>query len=102
MIAGQDQVGPAVVVVIEEAKSPAAQRPCSLCDSGGGADIREEIAGFVAIERERLLVDVGHEKFLPPIAVQIRGIYTHPRARFSILAVGHAVFQPALLERLSL
>src|SRR5262249_5370268 len=70
--------------------------------AGHRADIGKESAGFVAVQREGFLVDVGDKEILPPIAGHIRGVHAHSRARFAVLAIGDAVFEPSFLKGLSL
>src|SRR5215831_17606016 len=64
---GQNQVREAVVVVIQKSEAPSAQQARGAGDSMTPAEIRKSLVAIVAVDRERLLVDIGHEKILAAV-----------------------------------
>ena len=77
----RNEIDEAVVVVVEELQSPAAQQPRRLRDAVRIGDVGEELVAVVPVEREHLLIDVGDEQVLPAVAVDVGGVDAHARAR---------------------
>ncbi len=96
MSVGEDEIGIAVVVVVEELQPPAAQEARSLADLAGL--VQEGEVFLVLVEAEEFLIDVGDEQVLPAVAVVVGGVNAHPRARRARVAEGHARGQADLLE----
>ena len=93
---GEEQIHVAVVVEVEELQAPARQQARRLRDAVRGGDVGEELVAVVAVEREHLLVDVGHEQVLPAVLVEVGRIDAHPRARRAVGAEPHLGGQPDL------
>ncbi len=75
MSVDEKQIGIAVIVVVKELQSPAAQqlsRRRNLTRL-----IREDQLLIVMIKTEKLLIDIGDEKILPAVAIVISRIDTH-------------------------
>ena len=95
---GHENIGPAVVVVIEE-EATESQR-----DQGVAPNLRtrslvhEEPVALVVVERDHLVREVGDHKAGPAGAVVIRGIHAHAGARHSIFAEGNPRRDRLLLE----
>src|SRR5439155_4149780 len=98
---GEDQVGPAVVVVIEEFQSPAAEHARHRPNPRLPGHIVKGLVAVIQVEREDLLVYIGNKEFLPSIVVEVRRVHAHPRARHAVHAVPHTRRQAHLLEALS-
>ena len=64
----------------------------------GEGRVREGLVPVVAVEREHLVVDVGHEEVLPPVPVHVRRVHTHPGARLPVGAVAHFRDESDLVE----
>src|SRR5712692_2738127 len=90
MAVGQQKVDAAVIIIVEIFQPPAAEQTRNLRDAMRVGQIGECLVMIVAIEREHLLVDVGHEEVLPTIAIQVRGIDAHPRSSLPALAEPNA------------
>ena len=86
---GQEQIERSVVIVVEEAQSPAAQEARCLRHLVLEGDVAEGLVLAVLVEREHLLIHVGDEEVLPAIAVEIGGIHAHAGAGAAILAESH-------------
>ena len=98
MAVGQDQIDGAVVVVIEELQSPAAEQARRLGDAVGVRDVAEGLVLLVAVEREHLLIDVGDEEVLVAAAEDVGRIHAHAGARLAAVAEGDFGGQRDLLE----
>src|SRR5207248_3046955 len=60
--------------------------------------VRENQLLLVVIKTEKLTIDISHEKILPAIAIIVRRVHSHSRARFACVAVGHARRQSNLFK----
>src|SRR6185369_16229253 len=81
--------GVAVVVVIKELQAPAAEQLRRWSNFAGL--IGEDQLLVVMVETEELLIDVGDEKILPAVAVEVSSINAHAGSwpsRFSIRDTG--------------
>ena len=83
----QQQIRVTIVVIIEEPQSPTAQH--LRCCSYFAGFIRKSQILLVVIKTEELSIDVGYKKILPAIAIIVRCVYSHSRARFAVLTEGH-------------
>ena len=94
---GQEQIDQAVVVVIEELQAPAAQQPGGLRHAVRRRDVGEELVAVVLVEREHLLIDVGDEQILLPVAVDVGSVDAHPRSGLTVGAESNLRGQRNLL-----
>src|SRR5690349_10950167 len=84
----ENQIGIAVVVVIEEAQTPTTEQACGLSNLAGAINKGQIL--FIVIETEQLLIDVGDEQVLPAVVVVIGRIDAHSRARRTRIAISDA------------
>src|SRR6266540_4056116 len=96
MAVGQKKIGIAVVVIIEKLQTPAAQQ--ASCRTDLARLVSEGKILLVMVEAEQLLIDIGNKQILPAVAVKVRGIYTHTRARRAVVSEGYACLQPNFLK----
>ena len=95
---GNEQVSVAVVVVVEEFHAPAAHQSRQAPKAHGSGHVLEAEVVSVAIDRIHFLIHIGYEKILPAILIEIRRIDPHAGSFAALLAVGHAGFEPNVLE----
>src|ERR1043166_7219473 len=84
----ENQIRIAVVVEVEEAQPPAAEQTRRWSNLARLVDECQVL--LILIETEQLLIDVRDEQVLPTIAIDIRGIDSHSRARRTRVAVSDA------------
>ncbi len=60
-------------------------------------DVAESLVLVVPINREHFLIDVGNEKVLPSVSVQIGSIDSHSGARLAVFTECHLGLQRHLL-----
>src|SRR5882762_3232644 len=101
MPVGQNQVRVAVIIVIQEPQPPPAQQACWAGNSMASTEIRKSLVAVVSVNRKSLLIDVGHEKVLAAVLVEIRRIDPHAGASQPIFAVPHTGSQSDLFEFLA-
>src|SRR5262249_23769227 len=81
----QNQIGIAVVIVIEETQTPAAEQ--TRCRPNLAGPVDEGQIFFIVIETEQFLIDIGDEQILPTVVVVIGRIDAHSRTRRTRIAV---------------
>src|SRR4051812_38856372 len=87
MAVRKNQVGEAVVVVIEILEAPSAQQASSLGDTMKRGSIFEAFVLIVAIDGKHLLIYIGDKKVLPPAIGQIGRVYSHAGAGLPVFAI---------------
>src|SRR5258708_25088361 len=92
----QKQIGVAIVVVIEEPKSPPAQH--LRCGANLSGLVSKDQILLVVIETEKFSIDVGDKKVLPAIPIKISRLHSHSRTWFASIAEGHACRQANLFK----
>src|SRR5579883_1149349 len=93
-----EQIGIAVVVVVEEFYAPSAHETGDSADAGWTGHFVEREITIVLINRIHFVVDVGDKKVLPAIVVEIGGIDAHAGARPALLAESHAGIEANVRE----
>src|SRR5450631_615337 len=83
-------VGPAVIVVIQKFHGDAAQQNGLVSDAGAKRLVIESTVAVVVIEAIQFEIQVGNVKVLPAIAVNVGGVNAHPSFVTSVLAGRHA------------
>ena len=96
MAIDQKQIGIAVIIVIKEPQAPAAQH--LRCRPNFTGLVRKDKILLVVVETEKLAIDIRHEKILPTVAIIVRRVYSHSRARFSRVAVSYTCRQSNLFK----
>jgi hypothetical protein len=73
----EDEIRPAVVLQVEEARAEADAIERRRTDPGARPDLLEETAAEIAIEALRLAVEGGHEEVRVPVALMMKQIPRH-------------------------
>src|ERR1041384_6367301 len=92
----QDQIRVAIVVVIKETQTPAAEQTRCRSNLAGPVDKGQVL--LIVIETEQFLIDIGNEQVLPAVVVVIGCIDSHSRARRARIAVRHTGQQTGLFK----
>jgi hypothetical protein len=74
---GQEEVEAPVVVEVEELQSPAREKARGVGDAVDVGGVGEGLVAVVLVQREHLLVHVGHEQVLETVAVHVEGVDAH-------------------------
>ncbi len=90
-VAGQD-VGPAVVIEIEEAGAPTKKAGVA-AQAGLEGHVFEVVVAQVAVKRGSVAGEIGFDDFESAIAEDIGGGNAHACLRFAVGAKSHARFQ---------
>src|SRR5450755_2015355 len=98
MSVAQQDVGPAVIVEIQEPGSPS-QEARVAAESGLKRDILEGPLSQVAIQTRRIPGEIRLHDVEPPVAVVVRGGNPHARLCFAVRAEGYAGFGGDVRER---
>ena len=94
----KQEVGRAVVVVIEKFHAPAAHQARDLANAIRNGHIVEGLIAIVVVKRIHLLVYVGDEQVHPAVLVVVGGVHPHPGARPPLGAVAHVGLKAYLFE----
>src|SRR5258708_36781912 len=95
---GDENIGPAVVVVIEEEAAEAERNQCGAADFRLRSFIDEQAVTFVVIERDHLIREVGNDDAGPAAAGVVGGVDSHAGAGNSIFTESYSRWNSALLE----
>src|ERR1700688_3406705 len=87
---GDEDVGPAVEVVVEEEAAEAQGEQGSATDVGARGFVHEEAFAFVVIERNHLIGKIGDKDAGGAGVVVIGGVYAHAGAGYAVFAEGYA------------
>src|SRR5437764_5919887 len=82
---GNENVGPAVQIVVEEKTAKAESEQGSAADFRARGFVDEESFPFVVVEREHLVREIGDQEARKAGVIVVGGVHTHTGA-------GHAVF----------
>src|SRR5207249_10194071 len=79
MAVGNENVGPAIKIVVEEETAEAESEQGSAADFRARSFIDEEPFSFVVIKREHLVRKIGDDEAGKAGVIVIRGVHTHAR-----------------------
>src|SRR6266404_4958947 len=99
MAVGNEQIDPAVVVVIEKLGSPADIRKADRRHSGIVGNVRERIAANVAVKHIVFIVEVSDEYVEPSVVIIVTQRDAHTALLGAVSVNRHARFEPDLLKR---
>src|ERR1700685_2092857 len=88
----------AVVVIVKELKPPSAHEFGCIGNPRRTGNIVESLVMAVPVERVELVSQIRHEQIHPTILVEIRGIDSHTRPRFSAFAVRNTAGESDFLK----
>ena len=91
-------IGPSVVVVVEELHGDAAQQNRFVADAGAVSGVVEGPVVVVAVEAVEFKVEVGDIEVLPAVAVHVGGVNAHARLVLAVFARGHAGGERGVLK----
>src|SRR5207244_12717740 len=86
MAVGNENVGPAIKIVVEEETAEAESEQGSAADFRARSFIDEESFSFVVIKREHLVRKIGDYEAGKAGVIVIRGVHTHAGAGYAIFA----------------
>src|SRR5207302_5087889 len=95
---GDENIGPAVVVIIEEETAEAERNQRGAAYFRLRSFIDEQAVTFVVIERDHLIREVGNDDAGPAAAVIVGGVDPHAGAGDSIFAKSYSRWNSAFLE----
>src|SRR5215470_9666696 len=98
MAAGDEQIFETVVVEVEHARTPAAQRQAGCGNATERGHIDKPARSQVSEEGKSLIGQCGNEKVFPAVIIVVAEIGAHGGERLAILVVGDARFQRDLPE----
>src|SRR4030088_3502158 len=96
---GNEQIDPAVVVVIEELGSPADISKAYRSHSGFEGNVRERIGANVAVKNIVFIVEVGDEYIEPSIVIIVTQRDAHASLFGAVSVDRHARFESDLAKR---
>src|SRR5947208_9858768 len=88
MPVGDENIGPAIVIGIEESRAPTDVRDAGLSQSGSHTDVVKALRSAVPIKRIRFLREVADEQIQPAIVVEVTELHTHRTLFMAISADG--------------
>ncbi len=91
-----EQIEPSVVVVVQ--KPRAESREAKSEQTGLDRPVFEEARRGLNVEGVRLVVEIGHEQVVVPIAIEVPEIHTHAALRLSHTVDGNAGQKTFVLE----
>ena len=95
---GQEDVGPAVEVVVEEERTEGEGEQAGPAHAGRGRGVHEEALALVVVEARHLVGEVADDQAGEAAAVVVGGVDAHGPARAPVLVEGDAGAQTPLLE----
>ena len=95
---GYEDVGPPVVVVVEEEAAEAERDERGASDFGLRGFVDEQAVAFVVVERNHLVGEVADDDAGVPAAVVVGGVGAHSGAGYAVFAEGDAGGDAALFE----
>src|SRR4029077_21083782 len=85
MAVGNENVGPAIEIVVEEKTAEAKSEQGSAADFGARSFVDKESFSFVAIERKHLIREIRNQQAGEAGVIVVGGVHAHA-------GTGHAVF----------
>src|SRR5207302_1146123 len=96
---GNEQIDPAIVVVIEELSSPAHVRKTYLGHCGLVGNIRERVLSDVAVKDIVFIVEVGNENVEPSVVVIVTHCDAHAPLLGAVSVDRHSRFESDFAKR---
>src|SRR5437879_6231328 len=96
---GYEDVGPAIVVVVEEETAEAERDERRASDFGLRGFVDEQAVAFVVVERDHLIGKVADDDAGVSAAVIVGGVGAHAGAGYAVFTEGDAGGDAALFER---
>ena len=90
MAIGDEEILPAVVVVVEKKGSPTHKGAAAAGQTGSAANIAEEAVALVAVEGVVVLGEIGDENIGAQVIVDVAQCHAHPGLGAPVAAVGRA------------
>ena len=85
-----DQVIPAIVIVIEKACTPSQERDSRFAQTGLKGNVREVTLAFIVVEHVRIVGKVRDVKINSAVVVVISNRQSHPRLLAAVFIQGDA------------
>jgi hypothetical protein len=85
-----EDVAPAVVIEVCEARAPAGIEQCDLADAGSVRDVVERHLARVQVERVGFVREGGDKDVRAAVVVEVGGVHAHPREGLAVLVVADA------------